>query len=362
MDIPIAVNIFLSLTISFVNVYFTIPFIIKAAQVKNLFAVPNQRTAAKTVIPTLGGIAILAGFMISLIIASGSYSIDELKYLLAAVIIMFIIGLNDDILGSTARRKLLLELPMAIYLVVVGNYRLTDFHGIIGIHQIGYLPGIILSVVAIIGIINAFNLIDGIDGLAAGTGILISMVYGVWFLDNSDTIYALTCFSLAGSLSAFFLYNVFGVTNKIFLGDTGTLIIGIIVAVLTIHFNEFFPVSNFPVHGLPALSLAIMILPVVETIKVSVIRIGLRKSPFSPDMNHIHHQVLRLTNNHFKASLIIISANGLFIFLAYHLIDLLGNGILFIVLLTLGFIFASIPSFILRISEKNVLSTGHSRL
>ncbi len=348
MNFLIPINLFFSLTISFTIVYFMIPHIIKAAKMKNLFAVPNERSASKNIIPTLGGIAILAGFIISVIISSDSFSIDQVKYLIAAVITMFIVGLNDDILGSTAKRKLMLELPMALFLVILGNFRLTNFHGIFGINEINYFTGVIFSVIAIVGIINAFNLIDGIDGLAAGVGIIISVAYGIWFLRFGDFLFALTCFSLTGSLCAFFLFNVFGTTNKIFMGDTGSLIVGTIVSVLTIHFNEFFPSSDFPEHGLPAISLAIMIVPIIDTLRVFIIRIKHKKSPFSPDMNHIHHQLLQLTGSHLKASGVILVLNSLIILLAYNLIGLIGNYTLFILLLTLGFLLANLPSWILK--------------
>ncbi len=350
---PIPINIFFSLSVSFTIVYFVIPGVIRAARAKKLFDVPNSRSAAKKVVPTLGGIAIFVGFVLSTIISSDSFRFDELKYLFASITIMFVIGLNDDILGVSARRKLVIEILMAFYLVVLGNYRFTDLHGILGINQINYLSGVILSVIAIVGIVNALNLIDGIDGLAAGVGILISVTYGIWFLNAEDYIYALTCFSLTGSLAAFFLYNVFGVTNKIFMGDTGSLIVGTIVAVLTIHFNETVPVSAVSFHGFPALSLAIIIVPIVDTLRVITIRLISKKSPFLPDMNHLHHNLLRLTNSHLKSSLIIIAVNGIMILLAFRLIEPLGNNILFFLLLFSGFILADIPVWILRFRERN---------
>ena len=116
---------------------------------------------------------------------------------------------------------------MASYLVILGNYQITNLQGILGIYQIEYFTGIILSVFVIVGIINSLNLIDGIDGLASGIGILISGVFGLLFLNAGDFNYAFTCFSLTGGLIAFFLYNVFGNTNKIFMGDTGSLIVGV---------------------------------------------------------------------------------------------------------------------------------------
>lgn len=348
----IQINIFLSLALSFTIVFFVIPKIIQVSKIKNLFDVPNHRSAAKHVVPTLGGISIFAGFTISLIIASNNLNIDELKYMLAGIIAMFFIGLKDDIIGLSAKNKLIVQITMALYLVILGNYRITNLHGIFGVQEINYIAGTILSMIAIVGIINAVNLIDGIDGLASGIGLLISLVYGFWFLNAGDYIYALTCFSLTGTLIAFFLYNVFGSTNKIFMGDTGSLILGMVVALLTIHFNEFIPLTKNAVEGLPSISLAILIVPVIDTTRVFAIRLSQRKSPFSPDMNHIHHQVLRLTGNHLNASLIIIAVNALFILLSFSLIDTLGNNSLFFLLLVSGFILANIPSWILWVQGK----------
>ena len=345
-------NIFFSLLISFSIVYFMIPIIIKIARMKNLVDVPNHRSAAKQIVPTLGGIAIYTGFRISQIISLDSYNVNELRYMSLAVLVMFIVGLKDDIVGVSARSKLAIQVAMAFYLVYFGNYYFTNLHGIFGIYQIDYVVGTLLSIIAIVGIINSINLIDGIDGLSSGIGILISVVFGILFLNNGDYIYAMTCFCLTGSLIAFFLYNVFGSSNKIFMGDTGSLILGTIVALLVIHFNEFTSAQNQNSVGLPAISLAIIIVPVIDTIRIFAIRLSQGKSPFTPDMNHIHHQMLRLTGNHLHSSLIIIAANALIIFLAFSLIDTIGNNNLFFLLLISGFILAAIPYWILKFKSR----------
>lgn len=347
-------NIFLSLAIGFTIVYFVIPKIIKISLIKKLFDVPNSRSASKKVVPTLGGIAILAGFFISLIVSSDSFNINELKYMLAAIILMFMVGLKDDIIGLSAKKKFVVQLVTALYLVLLGHYRITDFHGILGINEIGVVFGTFFSVLLIVGIINALNLIDGIDGLASGICLLISVVYGVWFLNAGDVMYALVCFSMTGSLVAFFLYNVFGTTNKIFMGDTGSLILGTIVALLTIRFNELNPASGLTVHGQPAIAFAIVIVPVIDTIRVFAIRLSQKKSPFAPDMNHIHHHLLRLTNNHLVSSLILISVNGLLVMLAFASFESLGNNHLFVLLVVLGFLLAGIPSFLLRFQNRSM--------
>ncbi|MBW8333695.1 MAG: undecaprenyl/decaprenyl-phosphate alpha-N-acetylglucosaminyl 1-phosphate transferase [Prolixibacteraceae bacterium] len=351
---PIQVNIFLSLAISFSIAYFIIPKIIKVSKIKKLFDVPNHRSAAKHIVPTLGGIAIFAGFRLSQGISLNSFDTNELKYLSAGVLVMFLIGLKDDIIGVSAKAKLIVQLLVAGYLVILGNYQITNLHGIMGIHEIEYFTGIILSVFVIVGIINSLNLIDGIDGLSSGIGIVISSVFGLLFLTASDYIYAITCFSLTGSLIAFFLYNVFGHANKIFMGDTGSLILGVVVAAIAIHFIEFTPVSNTAIHGSSAIALSIIIVPVIDTLRVFMIRISQKRSPFSPDMNHIHHNLLKLTGgHHLAASSIIIAVNAMIILLSFILIEEIGNNMLFMLLLVVGFILASIPAYMLKWQGRN---------
>lgn len=353
MTMPIQVNIFLSLAISFLIAYFIIPVIIKVSNAKKLFDVPNHRSAAKHIVPTLGGIAIFAGFRLSQVISLNNFDTNELKYLSAGVLVMFLIGLKDDIISISAKSKLIVQLLVAFYLVILGNYHITNLHGIMGIHEIEYYSGIFLSVIVIVGIINSLNLIDGIDGLASGIGILISTVFGILFLIAHDYIYAITCFSLTGSLIAFFLYNVFGNTNKIFMGDTGSLILGVIAAIITIHFIEFTPTSSTAIFGSSAIALSIIIVPVVDTLRVFMIRILQKRSPFSPDMNHIHHNILKLTENHLTTSSIIISVNAMIILFSFIFIDIIGNNLLFILLLVTGFLLASIPALILKWQSVN---------
>jgi UDP-N-acetylmuramyl pentapeptide phosphotransferase/UDP-N-acetylglucosamine-1-phosphate transferase len=345
-------DLFISFALSFTIAFLLIPKIIHVSIAKKLFDVPNHRSAAKHVVPTLGGIAIFAGFRIAQVISLDNFNVNELKYLSISIIAMLFVGLMDDLVGLPAKSKFIIQLVMAVYLVVLGHFRITNFHGILGIHEISFITGTFFSVIAIVGIINAVNLIDGIDGLASGIGILVSLVYGTWFFKEADYIYAFTCFSLVGSLIAFSLYNVFGTTNKIFMGDTGSLILGTIFAILTLHFNEFNPSENGS-HGLPAISLAIIIVPVIDTTRIFVIRIWQGKSPFTPDMNHIHHQILRLTGSHLYSSLLIIAVNAMFILLSFSLVNTFGNNHMFFVLLVLGFILAGIPSWILKVQNKN---------
>ncbi|HEX7585821.1 MAG TPA: MraY family glycosyltransferase, partial [Prolixibacteraceae bacterium] len=221
---PNNLYLLLSFSISFLLVLFAIPKIILVAHAKKLFDVPNHRTAnQEKVIPNLGGIAIFSGFFISAIISLEGFDIKKIISLLLASLVMFLMGLKDDTIGLSAKKKLFGQILVALYLVIISNFRFTNLHGLFGIYEITYISSVILTTISIIGLINAFNLIDGIDGLAAGIGTVISSVYGILFLHFGQMEYAVLSFSITGSLVAFFFFNVFGKDNKIFMGDTGSL-------------------------------------------------------------------------------------------------------------------------------------------
>jgi UDP-GlcNAc:undecaprenyl-phosphate GlcNAc-1-phosphate transferase len=343
--------LFLSFSLSFTVVFFAIPKIILVSNEKQLFDVPNHRKANQhKIIPNLGGIAIFSAIFISTIVAIQGFDVNKVSGILLATFIMFLMGLKDDTIGLSPYKKLIGQIIVALYLIIVCNIRFINLHGLLGINEIGYSLSLIISAITIIGLINAFNLIDGIDGLAAGIGTVISLAYGFAFLYFGQMEYAIISFSLTGSLIAFFFYNVFGKENKIFMGDTGSLTLGVIFAVLTILFNEIIPTNHVYnlVFASPAISLSIMIVPIVDTIRVFYIRISQKRSPFSADMNHIHHHLIRITKNHLHATIILVIINSFFIFLSIGFIEILGNSYMFLLIITLGFLGAYIPVFINR--------------
>ena len=288
-----------------------------------------------------------------MIVSLHSFDMQPVISLLLGSMVMFLTGLKDDLIGLSARKKLFFQLLTALYLIFMGGVRINSLHGILGIYEIDTLSGSVISLIAIVGIINAYNLIDGIDGLAAGLGILISITFGCLFILSGQMIYALVSFSLTGSLIAFFFYNVFGRINKIFMGDTGSLTLGIAFAFLTIKFLDQPGSTQQQLFGSPAVALALMIVPIVDTIRVMIIRIAHKRSPFSADMNHIHHHLIRLTdNNHLHASLIMIMTNLCFISFACSFVYLLGNNMLFFILIAAGFSMAYLPVWVNKRKEK----------
>lgn len=342
----------LSFSVSFAVVFFAVPKIIAVAHAKKLFDIPTHRSASKNnIIPNLGGIAIFAGIYISVIISLEGFDFNKIAGIALVSFLMFLMGLKDDMIGLSAGKKLAGQLFVSLYLIVLCNIRFTNLHGIFGLDEISYGLSLIITLITIIGLINAFNLIDGIDGLASGIGTVISVTYGFMFMYFGELEFSIVSFSVTGALVAFFFYNVFGTENKIFMGDTGSLTVGVLFAVMTIWYNELIPVhgtSNLVWHS-PAISLSIMIVPVIDSIRVFYVRISQGRSPFSPDMNHIHHHLIQITKkNHLHATSILILSNILMICLAFGLIKLFGNAILFVILLGSGLLMAYIPVLMTR--------------
>lgn len=346
---------FLGFLIGFGLVCFTIPALIRVSFAKHLYDTPNERKVSKLVVPTLGGVSIFIGFIISTIIASDGYNFGELKYLIAAVVIMFFIGLKDDLMDISARKKLFAQLATALILIILGDFRFTNLHGAFGIHEISYASSFFLTLFAMIALINAINLIDGIDGLASGISIVITLAFGTWFLLSGHYEYGITSFSLTGTLVAFFLFNVFGKKNKIFMGDTGSLILGVIIVILAIKFNEFSinQVGPYAVLSAPVVSIAILIVPIIDTLRVFFIRLSEKRSPFSPDMNHIHHNMLKLGKSHLSTTLTIVLFNIIFIAFAISLSRIVSINNLMIIVIATGFLIAYIPSLILNLKRSS---------
>lgn len=352
--------VLLSVTIGFVIVSYAIPRVIYISHLKKLFDIPNERSAAKVITPNLGGIGIFIGFYISVIITLNNFDLHNITCLLLASVVMFLVGLKDDLINMSPRKKLFYQLLTAMYLIFMGGVRITNLHGLMGIYELDIISSSMISLFAIVGLINAYNLIDGIDGLAAGIGILISIVFGSLFIIAGQVDYAIVSFSLTGSLIGFFFYNVFGRSNKIFMGDTGSLTLGIVFSFLMI---KYLGLPDGPKHiiGSPAIALAIMIVPLVDTIRVMAIRISQKRSPFSADMNHIHHQLLRITDgNHLHASLIMIVTNFAFIGFATGFVDELGNNLMFSLILVLGFSLPYIPVWVNKVNDRKKLEEERS--
>jgi UDP-N-acetylmuramyl pentapeptide phosphotransferase/UDP-N-acetylglucosamine-1-phosphate transferase len=213
--------------------------------------------------------------------------------------ILFFLGLKDDIIGVSPTKKLLVHLLVGYILVYVADIRITQFWGLFGVDDLPYWLSLSLSLFVYIVIVNAINLIDGVDGLAAGFGFIASMAFSYWFYKTGDQPLALLAIGLAGALLGFLVYNF--QPAKLFMGDSGSLIIGLVLFVLAVKLIEF-PVSRMLVNmepvPKPVLAMAILAYPLVDTLRVFILRALKGRSPFSADKNHIHHKLLAIGLNH----------------------------------------------------------------
>ena len=342
-------DIVLAFITSFTLTYLAIPSIINVAIKKNLMDEPGERRSHSKSTPSLGGIGIFAGTLFSIILWTPFEYFGDLQYILCSFIIIFLIGAKDDIDPMSPSKKFLGELFAAAILVFKANVKLTSLYGIFGINQIPEYAGAILSIFVIIVIINAFNLIDGINGLSGGLGTLISIAFGLWFLKVDSIELAMVAFALAGSLVGFLKYNI--TPAKIFMGDTGALLLGLVCSILTIKFIELHNVlgdNKYAFSAAPSMAIAILILPLFDTLRVFTIRLFNGKSPFHPDRNHIHHMMIDAGLSHTSASAILIAVNLLFMLIAYFFQGL-GNLSLLILILLLALI---LSYFLYRISKR----------
>jgi len=323
--------------------FYAIPVIIRISRVKKLFDHPGERKSHLTSVPTLGGLGIYAtitAVSLTLINTCGlngggvTNNLNSLPPIIAGFTLIFFIGMKDDMLNISAWKKLIVQFMALVILVVIGNVRLDSMQGMFSITEISYPVSIMLSLFAGIVIINAFNLIDGIDGLAAAIAMLVSLIFGIYFIAANDWEYAVLFFTVLGALIPFFLYNAYGKNNKIFMGDTGSLILGFIITVMVFRFNELNGMSSVKPHFAagPALSFAILIVPMFDTLRVFAIRIYRGGSPFKADQRHIHHILLDLGLTHLQSTLILVIVNIIFVAFAYFF-NFLGNSMLMYIMI-----------------------------
>jgi UDP-N-acetylmuramyl pentapeptide phosphotransferase/UDP-N-acetylglucosamine-1-phosphate transferase len=345
-------DIILSFITAFTLTFLAIPPIIRIARIKNLCDEPGERRAHTTSTPSLGGIAIFAGLIFSIVLWTPFQVFGDLQYILCSFIIIFLIGAKDDIDPVTPYKKLLAQIFAAFILVFKANVRLSSLFGIFGIYEIPEMASYALSMFTILVIINAFNLIDGINGLSGSIGVLISITLGSWFFLIDHVELSIVAFALAGSIIAFLKYNF--TPAQIFMGDTGSLLVGLVCSILTLKFIELhntIPDSEFAFQAVPAVAIGILILPLFDTLRVFIMRIAKGKSPLHPDRNHIHHLLLDSGLSHMQATGVLVMVNLLFIFMVVKLQGI-GTLNLLIVILAIAIILSTLLYFIAQNRKK----------
>ena len=307
------INIICGFCVSAMLAGIIIPQILLIAFRKKLFDEPGERKIHHIPVPRLGGLAFtpVIFFTIALLLGANQYlghpevlrefarNVNVLAMSLCAMTALYLVGIADDLVGVRYRAKFVIQILCGIFLVGAGIW-VRSFYGFCGLYNLNIWLGGILAVVLVVFIINAINLIDGVDGLASGLSAVACLYYGIVFFNIGHYTYSLIAFVSFGVIVPFFYYNVFGNAEKqkkIFMGDTGSLTIGIILSLLSIK------LTTIPVYGITwsynplVVAFAPLMVPCLDVIRVFFHRIRNGRDPFLPDNNHIHHKLLALGIN-----------------------------------------------------------------
>jgi UDP-GlcNAc:undecaprenyl-phosphate/decaprenyl-phosphate GlcNAc-1-phosphate transferase len=344
---------------SFVITYMAIPAIITVAKARKLFDQPNNRSSHSTPTPSLGGIGIFGGVICGVILWTPTVYFGQLQYTLAAIILLFLVGTRDDLVPIPPLKKLVVQVLAAVILIYKAKVSITDWWGLLGVNELNEPFIFIFSLIAIVGIVNAYNLIDGINGLAGSIGLIASMFFGSWFFLTGHVEWATVAISMVGALTAFLKFNF--TPARIFMGDTGSLLIGLTCSVMSFEFialSKTLPTDSiYFFDGAPVVALSVMILPIYDTMRVFLRRMMHRHSPFHADKTHLHHLILAKGYSHMESTGILCAVNILLIALTVGLQDI-GINRLLLVLVVCTVLLNYVMLHIMPDKQVNVVAAG----
>lgn len=300
--------------LSFIFGALFMPVVIRVAKKKGFVVRPNKRMSHDGEVPNIGGLNICFSFMLTYLLCT---PIEQPPFFLIGLFVIMVVGFTDDVLVLRPAAKLLGETLAGIALIGFADIRLTHLHGLFGIGEIGIIPSYLVSLAILLTVINAINLIDGIDGLASGLGILYCLFFAIYFGLAGETVWSNMAIGMIGVLAVFFIYNVFGKRDKIFMGDSGSLLLGYLLTAFIFHFCEINAYHIVPetlhMNAAPAVAVCVLTVPLFDAVRVSLTRLKQRRPLFEPDKNHIHHLLLRTGLNHIQTTCVLLSASVLFI-------------------------------------------------
>ena len=305
------------------------PRLVKIALLKNIVDNPDARKLQRTPVPVLGGVAVFFGVVIAIGCMSSVVDCSGLPVVIMAMMAMLYTGTMDDILSLSPGLRFVIEIVVVLLLIFVGGYCIDDFHGLWNIGRFSYWCAVPLTVVAAVGIINAINLVDGVNGLSSGYCIMACLIFGTLFFLAGEAPMTILAAVSVGALIPFFLHNVFGKTSKMFIGDGGTLVMGVVMSVFVIAIlQNGSRVAAYvnPNVGLVPFTLAVLSVPVFDTLRVMSTRILKGTSPFRPDKTHLHHMFNDLGCSHVATTLAILGVN-MFVVLCWWALEASGFSI-----------------------------------
>tara|TARA_R110001583_G_scaffold69696_8_gene197582 strand:+ start:8779 stop:9882 length:1104 start_codon:yes stop_codon:yes gene_type:complete len=327
----------LSVLNSFLLVYYIVPKISWVITARKLNDKPNERSSHNKATPTMAGVSFFITLIITLFFIQ-YYDTERIGLnLIASSTLIFMVGVKDDLVVSSPKAKLVMETLAILFLFLHGAMDESYLHGFLGIYEVPSILMHIFRVLVVLTIINAYNLIDGIDGLAAIVAIVIFSIFALIFKSTGLNFYFLVCLSFIGMLIAYLYYN-FSNTQKIFMGDTGSLLIGFCIGFLSLKFlaidTQQYIHFAFKLENELFVLVAILCIPLFDMFRVIIVRLLQGKSPFYPDRNHIHHILIDSGMSHFKASLLLGFINYMFVIIIIKLSSLLNSYQMLLVFIT----------------------------
>lgn len=322
--------------------FLTTPIVIFILRKANIVDAPGGRKIHEKVTPSMGGIGFVVATFVSLAIWGWQFSLPDMRYLLGAIALMFIVGLRDDLVELKAKHKLAGQFVAVLLVVVAGDIRIKDFHGFLGLEELPLLISYVFTSFVLLALTNSFNLIDGLDGLAGTIASISLALLGSWFYVQGLDSYAVLSFSLLGGVLAFMIFNWH--PAKIFMGDTGSLSLGFALGSLILAFienNSALPQSTFlKIEPAFTAGIVLMIYPLYDMARVFIRRISQGKHPMTADKSHVHHFLMRMGLKHNEVALFLGFLQLSLIILVFILSDFSDNVVLPVlsaIVLFLGF-------------------------
>ncbi len=341
--------------------FFGIPSIIRIATKNKFLDQPGDRRVHFVSTPSLGGIGIFAGTVFSIIMWTPLDEFSGLQYILSAFFIIFLVGAKDDIDPISVHKKLIGQILAAAIIIFLADIRITSLYGMFEIGVLPYSYSVVITFSFVLLVINSFNFIDGINGLAGSLGIVMAVTFGTWFFLIGRIEMAAIAFALTGAITAFLYYNY--TPAKIFMGDTGSLLLGLIVAILCINFMEaqqWISARHPYAYDSPiGVALGIIFIPIFDAIRVLLMRLLRGQAPYKADRSHIHHLLLRIGFSHMQATSILVFCNVLFMGLVFQY-QHIGNLQLMTMLFSLALLLTALL-YVIFMARKEMLSQHRSR-
>ena len=350
-------DIIFSFGLSFLLSFVLMPFVIKTAIYRGIVDSSDERKAHTGVVPSLGGVGIFISFAFVLLLTIPADQLGAIRYILSALVVIFLLGAQDDLRPLSPFAKLLGQLIAVFILIVFADIRITQLHGLFGIDALSYVISFVLSTLFYLFVINSYNLIDGINGLCSSVVILTTSLLGCWFFLVSYYEYCTLAFVVCGATLAFLKYNITPAT--IFMGDTGSLVLGAVCSIIVIQFLEINSTiaSHFMQFESPVIvATGLMILPIYDTLRVFAIRMLEGTSPFVADKRHLHHLMLEAGLSHMQATLTLLGFNVFMIVFAIQLAQI-QIVLAFILMISVSIIFTQIIRLIIA-SKPSVASSS----